>query len=112
MYPIEHFRDVLGIMTIDELSAALEITKETLARWRVMGQGPNYTKLGRSVFYRRVDVKNWINQSSFPPSALPHNTNALEPAPAGEQIDLEDYIEAVVDTTTAGPTDPNIQGCV
>jgi predicted DNA-binding transcriptional regulator AlpA len=109
MYPSEHFRDVLGIMTIDELSAALDITKETLARWRVSGQGPYYTKLGKSVFYRRADVRAWINQSTLPPAPLPHNTNALKPV-VGEQADIEEYIESMHSGET--PPDLTNQGCV
>lgn len=92
MYPAEHFRDVLGLMTVAELCAAIDVTKETLARWRVQSQGPRYTKLGRSIFYRRVDVRNWVNQCTYAPGPLPlGNDDTIKPS----QLDLEDYIEGL-----------------
>ena len=97
MYPAEHFRDVLGLMTVDELCAALEVKPETLARWRVNGEGPRYTKLGKSVFYRRADVRVWIANSTYAAGPLPHNTNAIE-----KQLDLEDMIEELDDRADAG----------
>jgi predicted DNA-binding transcriptional regulator AlpA len=32
----------------------------TLQKWRVIGYGPEYFKIGRSVRYRRREVVEWI----------------------------------------------------
>lgn len=89
MYPPEHFRDHLDLMTIEELCSAINVTKQTLAKWRVLGEGPKYARLGKSIFYRYGDVLQWIENSVHEPGRLPRNTNAGK----GEQIDLEELIE-------------------
>ena len=52
--------DVLGLLSEDELAVLIDVKKHTLTQWRADGKGPDFTKLGKSVFYRRVDVENWI----------------------------------------------------
>lgn len=37
------------------------ISKSTLAKLRVSGRGPVYSKCGRSVVYRRIDLDAWIS---------------------------------------------------
>jgi len=32
----------------------------TVQKWRVIGYGPEYFKIGRSVRYRRGEVEQWI----------------------------------------------------
>lgn len=53
-------RQKLGLITPDELAETLKITVTTLQSWRCDGQGPEYIKLGKQVFYRLTDVKDWI----------------------------------------------------
>lgn len=91
MYPPEHFRDHLDLMTIEELCSAINVTKQTLAKWRVLGDGPKYARLGKSVFYRYGDVLQWIEASVREPGRLPHNTNAK--GDKDPQVDLEELIE-------------------
>jgi len=55
-------RDI-GLLTPDELGAMLSVTAPTLAQWRVEKTGPDYVKLGKSVFYRRADVLAWIQMN-------------------------------------------------
>lgn len=43
------------------------VTQQTLAGWRCSGQGPEFVKLGRGVFYRREDVRKWIASSVASP---------------------------------------------
>ena len=59
-------RGSLDLLTEEELSTALEVTEATLADWRKNNQGPDYCKLGRTVFYRREDVLQWIKMSVVP----------------------------------------------
>lgn len=54
-------RNEMGLMTEDELAALTGLKVETLIMWRGEGKGPDYTKLGRTVFYRRQDVQDWIS---------------------------------------------------
>ncbi len=41
-------------------AALLRLSKRTLERWRVSGSGPAFTKVGRRVLYREVDLLEWI----------------------------------------------------
>lgn len=50
----------LGLLSEDELAALIDVKPHTLAVWRAEGKGPDFTKLGKSVFYRRKDVEDWI----------------------------------------------------
>lgn len=59
-------RERLGILTEDDLAAALGLQKQTLAVWRGEKVGPSYTKLGKSVFYRYYDVVCWIDAKTVP----------------------------------------------
>lgn len=70
MYPPQHFRDTLDILTDNELAAALDVSLKTLKHWRAQGQGPKYVRLGRGVFYRRKDITEWINASVQEPGVL------------------------------------------
>jgi hypothetical protein len=49
-----------GLMSQQDLSALVCVTKETLREWRRLKQGPDFVRMGKSVFYRRQDVENWI----------------------------------------------------
>lgn len=54
-------RSQIGIMSVDEVAAVMDVTPHTLYVWRADGKGPKFVKLGRSVFYRRQDVQDWID---------------------------------------------------
>lgn len=53
-------RAVIGIMSVEEVAMLLDVTSHTLAIWRTENKGPAYARLGRSIFYRRSDVEEWI----------------------------------------------------
>lgn len=36
------------------------IARQTMSRWRHEGNPPRYVRLGRRVFYRSGDLRNWI----------------------------------------------------
>jgi predicted DNA-binding transcriptional regulator AlpA len=44
-----------------ELAILMEVETRTLLAWRAEKKGPDYVKLGKSVFYRRRDVRDWID---------------------------------------------------
>jgi hypothetical protein len=50
----------LGLMTPEDLSLALDVNTHTLMTWRREGKGPDFTRLGKAIFYRRDDVLSWI----------------------------------------------------
>jgi predicted DNA-binding transcriptional regulator AlpA len=59
-------REKLGLITPEELAAALEVTTTTLQTWRVQDYGPRFVKLGKGVFYRYTEVMEWISECVAP----------------------------------------------
>lgn len=49
----------MTLLTSNEASMALRLSKRTLERWRVSGDGPPYVKAGRRVLYRSEDLLDW-----------------------------------------------------
>ena len=54
-------RSVLDIFAETDLAEILDVKPQTLASWRAENKGPDYVKLGKSIFYRKQDVLDWIN---------------------------------------------------
>lgn len=50
----------LNLLTENELAELLDVKPHTLATWRADGKGPDFTKLGKQIFYRKSDVEDWI----------------------------------------------------
>jgi hypothetical protein len=48
-----------------ELSIRWKISPRTLERWRWLGTGPRYHKIGGRVVYRIDDVHEWENSRTF-----------------------------------------------
>lgn len=48
------------LLTIDQLSALIQVPKGTIHRWRVDGKGPRGIKLGGHLRFRMQDVDAWI----------------------------------------------------
>jgi predicted DNA-binding transcriptional regulator AlpA len=53
-------RAALELLTPPELAALLGVKVQTLAAWRVSGDGPPYCHVGRWVRYRRTSVEAWL----------------------------------------------------
>ncbi|CAB4125108.1 Helix-turn-helix domain containing protein [uncultured Caudovirales phage] len=66
----DSLRTDFGLMSQDDLSALLSLTKETLREWRRLKQGPSFVRIGKGVFYRRQDVQDWINGNVVAAKAL------------------------------------------
>jgi DNA-binding transcriptional regulator YiaG len=62
----EKLRNALGLLSPPDLASLLGVDERTLAAWRVQRRGPDFVKLGRSVFYRRPDVSKWIDLNVSP----------------------------------------------
>lgn len=55
----------LSILNADDASQKLGISKSTLAKMRLDGTGPAYSKLGRRVVYRVEDLEDWVKANRF-----------------------------------------------
>jgi hypothetical protein len=49
-----------GYMTEEELAEEIGRGVRTLARWRALGEGPKFVRIGRQLLYRRESVRAWI----------------------------------------------------
>jgi predicted DNA-binding transcriptional regulator AlpA len=52
-----------------EAAAVLHVKPPTLTAWRNRGQGPAYVKVGRLVFYRPSDIREWLASRIVRPAA-------------------------------------------
>ena len=52
-------------LTQDEVAALLRLSARTLERHRLAGTGPQYTKLGRRVVYKREAIDAWAAANTF-----------------------------------------------
>lgn len=50
-------------MTEFEAAEVLNLSVRTLRRWRFVGRGPQFRKLGASVRYPVADLLEWVNAS-------------------------------------------------
>ena len=50
----------MDIFKTREAAEYLGLSKPTLERYRLTGDGPPFCKLGKSVRYRRVDLDAWL----------------------------------------------------
>lgn len=52
-----------AVLTVPEAASYLGLAVSTLNKWRCVGGGPEYLKLGKAVRYRVADLDEWINSS-------------------------------------------------
>lgn len=50
-----------AMLRAHDAAAFLGLSPNTLAKWRVYGQGPRYRKLGRAVVYDPADLREWLD---------------------------------------------------
>ena len=48
-------------LSTHQAAAFLGLSPRTLERYRVTGEGPAFSKLGRRVCYARADLDVWVN---------------------------------------------------
>lgn len=72
--PLKIFDDD-ELLTEDEARAEVNVRcTRTLRRWRVLGEGPPYCRIGRKIYYRRGALRRWVlsrEQDASPPSFPP-----------------------------------------
>jgi excisionase family DNA binding protein len=52
--------EVSIVLTAGEAARVVGLSKSTLAKLRLNGNGPIYCKLGRRVVYRQEDLEQWL----------------------------------------------------
>lgn len=52
----------MAMMRTPQAAAYLGIAPATLAKWRVLGGGPRYHKLGRAVVYDPGELASWAQE--------------------------------------------------
>jgi predicted DNA-binding transcriptional regulator AlpA len=61
-----HLRDTFELLSSDDLALLIGVDERTLAVWRSQKRGPDYVRLGRAIFYRRADVRSWVELNVTP----------------------------------------------
>ena len=61
--------DPAELLDASETAKLLRQKPQTLATWRCENRGPEYVKIGRSVFYRRSAVSAWLAGQIVRPTA-------------------------------------------
>lgn len=56
-------------LNTEQTAKLIGIRKRTLDRWRFVGQGPVFLKLGGRVLYRESDVHAWAASKAVHPEA-------------------------------------------
>lgn len=67
-------------LTQTELAKRWDISPRTLERWRVIGYGPNYTKIGHHVRYATGEIEQYEKDHSRVSDVEGHSYTDLEPA--------------------------------
>ena len=49
----------------NEAAKWLGVTRGTLAKWRVSGNGPAFSKIGNKVIYRLIDLQTYQEERTF-----------------------------------------------
>lgn len=48
------------LLTETDLAAYLKVSKRTIQKWRLTGEGPSFLKIGHLVRYSKDDIDQWI----------------------------------------------------
>ena len=60
------------LLTENQTSQLLNYSPRTLAAWRYRGGGPPFVRVsGKSVRYRRADLRNWIERRTIASTRRP-----------------------------------------
>lgn len=50
----------IELLTEADVAVALRKSRVTLRRWRVLGEGPRYIRVGRNIRYMKGDLEQWL----------------------------------------------------
>lgn len=51
------------LLSPSQAAVRLCVAPSTLAKWRVTGAGPTFTKVGARVFYDQADLFEWLEKN-------------------------------------------------
>lgn len=51
------------VLSTKQAAEVIGISPSTLAKFRLAGEGPKYSKLGRRVFYEEAELRKWITEN-------------------------------------------------
>jgi predicted DNA-binding transcriptional regulator AlpA len=54
-----------NLLTPKQLAVLLAVNENTLAKWRLIGDGPKFIRVQRSIRYADNDVDQWLEQRKF-----------------------------------------------
>jgi predicted DNA-binding transcriptional regulator AlpA len=54
-----------NLLTPKQLAELLAVNENTLAKWRLIGGGPKFIRVQRSIRYADNDVDQWLDQRKF-----------------------------------------------
>lgn len=60
-------RNLMGLLTDEDVQALLMVSENTTQFWRTNRKGPPYCKLGNKVFYKVSDLEMWVDQNAHYP---------------------------------------------
>jgi predicted DNA-binding transcriptional regulator AlpA len=57
--------EVQIVLSAEQVSKQLGLSVSTLAKLRLSGAGPLYSRLGRRIVYRPADIDTWVASNQF-----------------------------------------------
>ena len=54
-----------NLLTPKQLAELFAVNENTIAKWRVQGNGPKFVKIQRHIRYAANDVDHWMNERTF-----------------------------------------------
>jgi predicted DNA-binding transcriptional regulator AlpA len=61
--------EISALLNTAEAAAYLRMAKQTLTKWRCHGRGPQYVRMGSSIFYRLSELDRYIEAGVVTPEA-------------------------------------------
>lgn len=62
MVPTKFKLDQAPLLRESEVQTRWRVSRALLRKWRRLGGGPPFVKLGRSVRYRELDLEKWLGE--------------------------------------------------
>lgn len=60
---------MIEVLTPEQAAERLGVSVNTLARWRMAGDGPRYCQINaRLIRYRALDINEWLQSRSVEPA--------------------------------------------
>jgi excisionase family DNA binding protein len=57
--------DLGPLLTVQEVAAVLRCSVSTLNKWRLIGRGPSFVRVGARVRYRPTDIAVYVAAQTF-----------------------------------------------